>query len=122
MNRRIFIEKSCTACLAITVLPGILSSCQATHYISGKIGKDGLTVSLDDFKTDKKENAVYRSFLIVRNDILLYPICVYRFSNTEYTALWMRCSHQGTELQASGDVMTCPAHGSELNNKGKITS
>jgi Rieske Fe-S protein len=30
----------------------------------------------------------------------------------------MQCSHQGAELQASGDRLTCPAHGSEFDNKG----
>lgn len=64
----------------------------------------------------------YRSFIIIRNDTLQYPVCVYRFSEQEYSALWMRCSHQGTELQASGDYLQCPAHGSEFNNKGDVTN
>ena len=34
----------------------------------------------------------------------------------------MQCAHQGAELQASGDVLTCPAHGSEFNNKGVVTN
>ena len=32
----------------------------------------------------------------------------------------MRCTHQGTELQASGDRLQCPAHGSEFDNKGTV--
>lgn len=123
MKRRDFIAKSCTACLSITALASVFSSCQATHYIGGTLGNDGLTIPVDDFKTSKEDkNSAYRSFLIVRNDALQYPICVYRFSSTEYSALWMRCSHQGTELQASGDFLQCPAHGSEFNNKGKVTN
>ena len=122
MNRREFIGKGCTACLSMTVMSGILSSCQATRYLSGNLGKDGLTIALADFKTEKKADAAYRSFVIIRNNALQYPICVYRFSHTEYTALWMRCSHQGAELQVSGDAMQCPAHGSEFNNKGQVTS
>ena len=122
MNRRDFIEKTCTACLSITALSSVLSACQTTHYISGKIGKDGITISLTDFITGTKNNPAYRSFLIVRNDALQFPICVYRKDNTEYTALWMRCSHQGTELQVSGDSMICTAHGSEFNNKGQVIS
>ena len=80
-------------------------------------------IALDDFKTiPKDKKSAYRSFLIIRNEALQYPICVYRFSDTEYAALWMRCSHQGAELQASGDFLQCPAHGSEFNNKGKVTN
>ncbi len=122
MNRRDFIQKGCTACLSVTVMAGLLSSCGATHYIAGKLGKDGLMVPLDDFKTGKGPDAAFRSFIIIRNEALQYPICVYRFSQTDYSALWMRCSHQGAELQVSGDAMHCPAHGSEFNSKGQVTS
>ena len=34
----------------------------------------------------------------------------------------MQCTHQGAELQASGDMLQCPAHGSEFNNKGTVTN
>lgn len=62
----------------------------------------------------------YRSFIIVRNDALKCPICVYRMNDNDYTALWMRCTHQGAELQASGDVLQCTAHGSEFTSKGEV--
>jgi Rieske Fe-S protein len=45
---------------------------------------------------------------------------VYRFSETEYSAVLMKCTHQGSELQASGDHLHCPAHGSEFSNKGMV--
>jgi Rieske Fe-S protein len=32
----------------------------------------------------------------------------------------MKCTHQGNELSASGDHLTCSAHGSEFNNKGMV--
>lgn len=121
MNRRDFITKSCTACFLATTAGTILSSCGSTKYISGKLTNDGVLVPTTEFRKGGNKNG-YRSFVIVRHDSLQYPICVYRFSETEYSALWMRCTHQGTELQASGDFLQCPAHGSEFNNKGKITS
>ncbi len=96
--------------------------CTPTRYISGKLGKDGLTVSKDEFKIQQKGGTAYSSFIIVRNESLQYPICIYRLSDQEYTALWMQCTHQGAELQASGDVLQCPAHGSEFNNKGQVTN
>jgi len=34
----------------------------------------------------------------------------------------MQCSHQGAELQASGDFLQCPAHGSEFDKKGVVTN
>ena len=120
MDRRKFIMNSCAACLSATALAGLLSSCQATRYISGALGKDSITVSADEFIIKQNNKTGFRSFLIVRNDALQYPICVYRFNENEYSALWMRCTHQGTELQASGDRLQCPAHGSEFDNKGVV--
>lgn len=120
MDRRNFIKKSCTACLSVTVLSSLVSSCISTQYIPGKLGKDGITLDKDDFKIKQKGGTAYSSFIIVRNEALKYPICVYRMSDSEYTALWMRCTHQGAELQASGDVLQCSAHGSEFSNKGAV--
>ncbi|HEV8283598.1 MAG TPA: Rieske (2Fe-2S) protein [Chitinophagaceae bacterium] len=120
MNRREFLVKGCTACMATVGVSSLLNSCAPTQYISGTLGKDGLTISKDEFKLNQKSNTAYRSFVIIRNDALQYPICVYRFSDEQYSALWMKCTHQGTELNASGDFLQCPAHGSEFNNKGMV--
>jgi Rieske Fe-S protein len=120
MDRRKFIKNSCTACLSATALAAVVSSCSPTRYIGGTLGKDGLTVDADEFVTKQNGKTSYRSFIIVRNEALQYPICVYRFSEKEYSALWMRCTHQGAELQASGDYLQCTAHGSEFDNKGTV--
>ena len=122
MERREFIKNSCAACLPGIVLAGMLSSCRSTRYISGALGKDGLIIDTAEFITKRKDKTVYRSFVIVRNESLQYPVCVYRNSDNEYTALWMQCTHQGAELQASGDRLQCPAHGSEFTNGGKVSN
>jgi Rieske Fe-S protein len=120
MNRRDFIANTCAACLSATAVSTLLSSCSTTRYTSGTMGKDGISVSVDEFKM--KGRSGYRPFIIVRNESLKYPICLYRFGETEYSAVWMQCTHQGAELQASGDQLQCSAHGSEFNNKGKVTN
>ena len=122
MDRRDFLINTCAACLSATALSGLLSSCKSTQYIPGKLNTDGVLVNADEFKTMSKGKVTYRSYIIVRNEALQYPICVYRFGDNEYSALWMQCSHQGTELQASGDFLQCTAHGSEFSNKGRVTS
>ena len=122
MDRRSFIKNSCTACLSLGVLSSLAVGCAATKYVSGTLGKDGLTLKKDDFKIKQKGGTAFSSFIIVRNEALLFPICVYRFNDEEYSALWMKCTHQGAELQASGDVLQCSAHGSEFNNKGMVTN
>lgn len=122
MERRDFILKGCAACLSATALSGLLSSCKPASYVAGKLNDNGITVNADDFKMKKGGKETYRSYIIVRNEALQFPICLYRFTDTEYSALWMSCTHQGTELQASGDFLQCPAHGSEFNNKGAVVS
>ena len=123
MNRREFIVNSCAACLGAIAVSGLLPSCATTRYASGTLGKDGLTVGLEEFVIKKKgKPAGYRPCIIVRYHSLQNPKYVYRVGEAENIAVWMRCTHQGAELQASGDQLQCSAHGSEFNNKGKVTS
>lgn len=120
MDRREFIKNSCNACLSATIIGTAIASCNPTKYISGKLGNDGLFIDTNEFITKQNGKTAYRPFIIVRNDALQYPVCVYRFNDNEYSALWMQCTHQGTELQASGDRLQCTAHGSEFDNMGKV--
>ena len=122
MNRKEFLVRSCTGCVAAAGMSSLFNSCTLTRYISGTLGKDGLTINKNDFRLSQKDHSAYRSFIIIRNDALQYPICVYRFSDEHYSALWMKCTHQGTELNASGEFLQCPAHGSEFNSNGKVRS
>ncbi|WP_162276943.1 Rieske (2Fe-2S) protein [Mucilaginibacter pedocola] len=62
------------------------------------------------------------AYYIVRNDKLLFPICVFHTDKKNYTALWMQCAHQGAELQVSGNELVCPAHGSAFDSSGKVTN
>jgi Rieske Fe-S protein len=119
MDRRKF-TKTCIVCLTATVMTPVLSGCQATYYASGTVEPNGISILKSEFTYLKKDQPVQRAFIIVRNSAMEFPIYLYRFSNTEYSAILMKCSHQGNELQASGDHLTCSAHGSEFNNKGAV--
>lgn len=120
MDRKNFIRNSCIACFSAGGVTTLLSSCTNTRYITGTLGKNGLTLDPKEFIINSSGDATHHSFIIVRNEALQYPICVYRFSDKNYSALWMRCTHQGAELQASGDYLQCTAHGSEFDNKGTV--
>ena len=103
MNRKQFIA---------TCACGLLAGCAGTKYLTAPIEGDSLVVPAEAFLEKK--------YIVVENDQLEYPICLYRFSETEYSALLMKCTHQGTELQVFGDRLQCPAHGSEFTNTGKV--
>jgi Rieske Fe-S protein len=120
MDRKEFLIDSCTACIGLTLFSGFLGSCKATQFVTGKTAKDGLLLSVNDFVDGKKGK--FHSYIIIRNDSLLFPICVYRMSEKDYSALWMQCAHQGAELNVSGNFLQCPAHGSEFDNKGQVTN
>ncbi len=120
MNRRSFVKQTCITCVSGGLIPFLISGCQATHYASGVINSIGINVPKSEFIYMKKDQVLTRQYIIVQNNKLEFPIYVYRFSDTEYSALWMKCTHQGAELQASGDALHCPGHGSEFTNKGAV--
>lgn len=104
------------ACVSSSVILTVLESCTVVKYGTGKLTDNGMLVNTDEFRSGDK----IRDYIIIRHDDLLYPICLYRLSDNEYSAILMRCSHQGAELQVSGDRLMCPAHGSEFDKSGHV--
>jgi nitrite reductase/ring-hydroxylating ferredoxin subunit len=118
MERKYFLKACGFACLGGIGVSTIFESCTALQSLSGEIAGDNLIVPVSDFVIGSNETKQFKKYLILNNDLLKFPICIYRFNETTYTALWMQCTHQGAELQVFGDQLQCPAHGSEFNNKG----
>lgn len=122
MDRRDFMRSCGYACLSGIAVTTILQSCATTKIVSGSIDQSELVIDLADFEQVKKKQSSFRKYLIVRNESLQFPLAIYRFSETEYTALYLKCTHQGAELQVFGDKIQCPAHGSEFSNRGAVES
>lgn len=120
MDRKDFIKSCGLVCLSGTSILTLLQSCGTAHLAKGSIEGDDLVIPVRDFELKKGDKVSYKKYLVVEQDILQYPICIYRFSDQEYSALWLRCTHQGTELQVFGDKLQCPAHGSEFDSQGKV--
>ncbi len=117
MNRKQFMI-TCGLCMA--GMSEWLSGCAGTTYLSAPLEGDSLVVPLESFLAGTEAEKKYRKYVVVSNEKLEYPVCVYRFSDNDYKALLMRCTHQGTELQVFGDRLQCPAHGSEFSNQGQV--
>lgn len=117
MERKTFLKNCGLACFSATLLSSLLDSCSGSKIISGKIENSNLLVPVTSFLLS---NNSFRKYVIASPEELKYPICIYRFSESEYTALLMRCTHQGTELEVFGDRLECPAHGSEFNDRGIV--
>ncbi|MEO7175563.1 MAG: Rieske (2Fe-2S) protein [Saprospiraceae bacterium] len=110
------------ACVGGLLLNGILSGCGTMTSVPAQISGDNLVVALSEFVISNAEGNSFKSQLVVHPKQLSYPIAIFRFSALEYVALWMRCSHQGAELEVFGDKLQCPAHGSEFDKRGVAES
>jgi Rieske Fe-S protein len=120
MERKVFFKTCGVACLGATIFTALLQGCSGVKVLSADIVGPDLIVPLSHFDNSRDDQEKIKKYILVQNDQLQYPLCVYRFSENEYSALWMRCTHQGTELQVFGDRLQCPAHGSEFSNKGQV--
>jgi nitrite reductase/ring-hydroxylating ferredoxin subunit len=117
MKREEFLKTCGFACLGGSLLAVLLEGCSTSgKTVSGTIEQADLVVPVAAFQ--HKDG--WRKYVVVQHEKLQYPVCVYRFSETEYTALLMRCPHQGAELQVFGSRLQCPAHGSEFDDKGVV--
>lgn len=119
MDRKEFLRTGCVACIGVALGSSLLQGCITTgKYVKGTLTDRGLLLDVKDFETGKKD---FKPYLIVRHDAIEFPICVYHIEEETYTALMMKCTHQGAELQVAGDQLTCQAHGSEFDRWGKAT-
>jgi nitrite reductase/ring-hydroxylating ferredoxin subunit len=117
MDRKTFIKTGCIACTSVGLLSALMESCSPVKYTTGNREANGLSLDIKEFDTAKEK---HRQYVIVQHPDLQFPVCVYRLDDGRYSALLMRCTHQGAELQVSGDHLTCPAHGSAFNKYGKV--
>lgn len=116
MERKEFLKTCGFACLGGAFLGVMLEGCGSSKSIAGTIERSDLVIPVAAFQ--HKDS--FRKYVVVQHEQLKYPVCVYRFSETDYSALLMRCPHQGAELQVFGTRLQCPAHGSEFNDRGVV--
>lgn len=121
MDRRTFVKSACASCLPVLPLLWGVGGCASVPYVDGTLDGSGLTIDKAAFTISKEGSVSYHPYVVVRNERLQFPICLYRLDENQYTALLLKCTHQGTELQVAGDHLHCPAHGSEFNNRGEVT-
>ena len=105
------------------MLSPTLLGCSGPPMLTGEISGTDILIPADSFvipNSNPGETTKFRDCVIVSNKELEFPICVFRFSETRYSALWMRCTHQGAELDVFGDRLECPAHGSVFTATGVV--
>ena len=123
MDRKEFLKTCGLACIGGTAaLSALLQSCSSGHYYaSSEFEGSKLKVLKSEFTQDAKGKTLARKYVIVKPEKLNFPIYLYKVNEQEYSALWMECTHQGAELSAQGEYLTCPSHGSEFDKLGNVT-
>lgn len=110
------------ACLGGLSITALLQSCTTSqHFASNEISGSYLKVLKTEFTLDKNGKAIDRKYVLVRSEKLNFPIYLSKLNENEYSAVWMECTHQGSELSAHGDYLSCPSHGSEFDKLGNVT-
>lgn len=122
MDRKEFLKVCGHLCIGGYGLSlAFLQSCVSSQYVKNEIDGSYLKVLKTAFTLDNHNKPIKRSYVVLRSEQLKFPVYLYKNSDTDYTALWMECSHQGAELTAHGDSLSCPAHGSEFDKNGMVT-
>lgn len=120
MERRDFIKNTCIACLGAGMASFLSAGCKGAHYVSSQLSEGSLVLPKAEFAYLQKKVLRYRSWVIVKNPQLPFPIGVFRTDASHFYASYLQCTHQGCEVQPEGHYLQCPCHGSEFDSQGKL--
>lgn len=120
MDRKEFIRTCGLACLGGGTIASLLQSCTTTSMVNGSVVGEHMIVPLTAFEEKNTKELNYRKYIVVHHKDLRNPIAVFRFSDSQYEAVLMKCTHQGNELSVNGDRLHCSSHGSEFDQHGIV--
>ncbi|MEO6190463.1 MAG: Rieske (2Fe-2S) protein [Saprospiraceae bacterium] len=121
MRRKEFIKNCGLICLGSSIVPTLLQSCSSANYFAKNESLNNkIVVKKSEFIKRQNDKNSERKFVIIKSENLHYPIYLFRFTDNEYSALWMECTHRSCELETQGNYLMCPCHGSEFTNKGIV--
>lgn len=121
MDRKQFIRTCGASCLGFSGISIALTGCASVYSVQGTASGKTISFPKSSFVDTKKTGEkLARQVVIVHVDNLKFPVAVYDNGSGKYTAIWLKCSHQGNEVSVHGDLLSCSAHGSEYDNLGKV--
>ena len=121
MNRKEFIRSCGVVCLGGMTAPALLTGCSTSAYVAQYATSPGrILIKKSEFIKVTKNKTVVRKFILVRPEGFEFPVCIFNLGNENYSALLMKCTHKGCELQPQASHLVCPCHGSEFNNTGIV--
>ncbi|SDD79965.1 Rieske Fe-S protein [Mucilaginibacter pineti] len=117
MDRRKFIQQSCSLCVAVgagMVVVSSLESCATLPAYKTAIVNNTVSVPEALFATS--------AFQLVQPKNQYYNIGLKKETNGTYTALLLKCTHADNQLTPTGNGFKCDLHGSTFSNEGKVTT
>ena len=122
MKRRGFIRTSCLSCIGGSALTLALQGCSSAYYAKQvDLKQNDLVIKKSEFVEIKKDKQSMRNVIVAKYEKLGFPIAIFRLDEEQYSAIYLECTHQGNEVQPHGNYLVCEGHGSEFDNKGKVT-
>lgn len=122
MKRRDFIRTSCLSCIGGSALTLALQGCSSAYYAKQiDLKQNELVIKKSEFIEIKKDKQSMRNVIVAKYEKLGFPIAIFRLDENQYSAIYLECTHQGNEVQPHGNYLVCEGHGSEFDNKGKVT-
>lgn len=122
MKRRDFIRTSCLSCIGGSALTLALQGCSSAYYAKQiDLKQNELVIKKSEFIEIKKDKQSMRNVIVAKYEKLGFPIAIFRLEEDQYSAIYLECTHQGNEVQPHGNYLVCEGHGSEFDNKGKVT-
>lgn len=115
-TRRDFLKESCKACAGASVLGLLLtqmSACSSLPVYKTNLAAKTVDVPLTSFAGS--------DLVIVRDMQTPFDILVVKKSDTEYNALYLKCTHRENPVSATKTGLYCPEHGSTFDLDGNVT-
>ena len=83
MNRKDFLKTCGFACLGGSAIVTLMQSCKVTKTITCNIENSDLMVAISDFESVSDNKITFKKYIIINNDVLKFPICVYRIEENK---------------------------------------
>ncbi len=114
MDRRKFIQQSCSLCVAVGagMVIGGLEGCATLPVYKTAVANNTVTVPTAIFAT--------AAFQLIQPKNQYYNIGLKKESDGTYTALLLKCTHADNQLIPTGNSFKCDLHGSTFSNEGKV--
>ena len=115
MERRKFIQQSCSLCIAVGagMVAGSLQGCATLPVYKTAVANNSLSVPAALFATV--------NFQLIQPKNKYYHIGLKKESDGIYTALLLKCTHADNQLTPTGAGYKCNLHGSAFDVEGKVT-